>query len=144
MGIRGIALFLVTAMVAASGQTSAAGGSVAGSSLAAFPLEQSGPVLRQHVEAGQPFTVAGLRGVLLGEQEGSLEAWVLPVKLLSHLTVEAEVEGYPVPLDLNTMAREIEVRPDRTTITYSHIALTLRQGDVCAGCGESGGAVCAG
>ena len=93
----------------------------------AFPLRTDGPVLRQHAEAGQPFTVAGIRGILVGEQQGPFEAWVLPVKLLSHLTIEAEVEGYPVPLDLNTMAREIEVRPDRTTITYSHIAVTVHQ-----------------
>lgn len=65
--------------------------------------------------------------MLVGQQNGELEAWVLPVKLLSHLTIEARVEGYPVPIALNDMAREIEVRPDRTTITYSHIALVVRQ-----------------
>ncbi len=92
-----------------------------------MPLRQDGPVLRQAVQAGEPFTVAGPRGVLVGQQQGLFEAWVLPVKLLSHFTVEAEVEGYPVPLDLNSMAREIEVTPDHTTITYSHIAVTVRQ-----------------
>ena len=93
----------------------------------AFPLREDGPVLRQAVRTGEPFTVAGPQGVIVGQQQGVFEAWVLPVKLLSHLTIEANVEGYPVPIDLNAMAREIEVRPDRTTITYSHIALTLRQ-----------------
>ncbi len=96
-------------------------------SIPAFPLRSDGLVLRQHVEAGQPFTVAGPEGILVGQQQGPFEAWVLPVKLLSHLTIEADVEGYPVPLDLNSMARELEVRPDRTTITYSHIAVTVRQ-----------------
>ena len=92
-----------------------------------FPLRSDGPVLRQAVQTGEPFTVAGPQGVLVGQQQGELEAWILPVKLLSHLTIEAEVEGYPVPLDLNSMAREIEVRPDHTTITYSHIAVTVKQ-----------------
>jgi glycogen debranching enzyme len=92
-----------------------------------LPLRNDGPVLRQPVQSGQPFTVAGERGVVVGQQQGVFEAWVLPVKLLSGMTIEANVEGYPVPIDLNAMAREIEVRPDRTTITYSHIALTLRQ-----------------
>jgi hypothetical protein len=95
--------------------------------LPSFPMREDGPVLRQHVEAGQPFTVAGPEGVIVGQQQGTFEAWVLPVKLLSHLTIEAQVEGYDVPIDLNAMAREIEVRPDRTTITYAHIALTMRQ-----------------
>ena len=96
-------------------------------SLSAFPLRTDGPVLRQGVQTQVPFTVAGQRGVIVGQQKGVFEGWVLPVKLLSHMTIEANVEGYPVPLDLNSMAREIEVRPDRTTITYSHIAITLRQ-----------------
>jgi glycogen debranching enzyme len=95
--------------------------------VAAFRLSESGLVLRRHVAAGEPFTVAGPQGVIVGEQQGSSEVWILPVKLLSHLTLEAEVEGYPVPIDLNAAAREIEVRPDRTTITYSHIAVTVRQ-----------------
>jgi len=93
----------------------------------AFPLREDGLVLRRTVRAGEPFTVAGPQGVMVGEQQGTFEAWVLPVKLLSHFTIEAEVEGYPVPIDLNAAAREIEVRPDRTTITYSHSAVTVRQ-----------------
>ena len=94
---------------------------------AAFPLRNDGPVIRQSVQDLEPFTVSGERGVLVGQQRGELEAWVLPVKLLSHLTIEARVDDYPVPIELNDMAREIEVRPDRTTITYSHIALVVRQ-----------------
>src|ERR1035438_3419475 len=93
----------------------------------AIPFDTSGPVIRAHSEAGKPFTVAGERGVVLGQQDGTFEAWVLPVKLLSHLTIEADVEGYSVPIDVNQQAAEIEVRPDRTTITYSHIAFTVRQ-----------------
>ena len=92
-----------------------------------FPMRADGPVLRQAVRAGEPFTVAGPQGVIVGQQQGQCEVWILPVKLLSHLTIQADVQGYAVPLDLNSMAREIEVRPDRTIITYSHIALTLRQ-----------------
>ena len=96
-------------------------------SIAEPAFRTDGPVLRSHLAAGEPFTVAGLQGLVVGQQQGPFEAWILPVKVLSHLTVEAEIEGYSVPLDLNSMAREIEVRPDRTIITYSHIAVTVRQ-----------------
>ena len=92
-----------------------------------FPLTQQGLLLTDHIQAGRPFTVAGPRGVVLGQQEGIFESWILPIKLLSHFTIEAEVEGYPVPIDLNAAASEIEVTPDHTTITYSHIAFTVRQ-----------------
>jgi hypothetical protein len=95
--------------------------------IAELPPVTDGLVLHRFVHAGEPFTVAGPQGVIVGQQEGVFEAWILPIKLLSHLTLEADVAGYSVPLDLNSMAREIEVRPGRTTITYSHIAVTVRQ-----------------
>ena len=85
------------------------------------------PVIAAHAEPEKPFTVAGERGVVVGQQDGTFEAWVLPVKLLSHLTLEAEVEGYTVPIDVNRQAASIEVRPDRTVITWAHIAFTVRE-----------------
>ncbi len=93
----------------------------------AFSIKEDGLAIRRHVEEGKPFTVAGERGVIVGQQEGSFEAWVLPVKLLSHFAIRANVEGYSVPIDLNAAAAEIEVFPDHTVITYSHIAFTVRQ-----------------
>jgi glycogen debranching enzyme len=96
-------------------------------SIPAFPFDDNGPVIRAHPEPQKPFTVAGVRGVLVGQQDGGFEAWLLPVKVLSHLTIEADIEGYTVPIDVNSMAKEIEVRPDRTVITYSHIGFTVRQ-----------------
>jgi len=90
-------------------------------------FDSAGPVIRAHTESQKPFTVAGERGLILGQQDGTFEAWVLPVKLLSHLTIEARIAGYPVPIDVNQQAAEMEVHPDRTVITYSHIGFTVRQ-----------------
>ena len=90
-------------------------------------FDTSGPVLRATASPSKPFTVAGQRGLLVGQQDGAFESWVLPVKLLSHFTIEANVEGYGVPIDVNQQAASIEVRPDRTVITYSHPAFTVRQ-----------------
>lgn len=92
-----------------------------------FALRQDALTIRRPAEVNKPFTVAGTQGVLVGRQEGVFEAWLLPIKLLSNLRLEAEVDGYPVPIDLNGQAAAIEVSPDHTTITYSHIALTVRQ-----------------
>lgn len=95
--------------------------------IAPITFDDSGPVIRAHTEALKPFTVAGEHGVVLGQQDGTFEAWVLPVKILSHLTIEADIEGYSVPIDVNAQSAEIEVRPDRTVITYAHIGFTVRQ-----------------
>ena len=110
------------------------------SPIPSIAFDTSGPVIRAHSETEKPFTVAGERAVVLGQQNGVFEAWPLPVKLLSHMTIEAEIEGYTVPIDVNQQAAEIEVRPDRTIITYSHIGFTVRQimfspSDVAAGTG---------
>lgn len=96
-------------------------------SIPPIPFDTSGPVIRANAEPQKPFTVAGERGVILGQQDGTFEAWVLPVKLLSHFTIEAEMHDYPVPIDVNQHAAAIEVRADRTIITYSHVGFTVRQ-----------------
>jgi glycogen debranching enzyme len=95
--------------------------------LPAFPLIQTGLVISRPSQPPQPFTVAGEHGVLVGTQDGQFESWILPVKLLSHLTIEANLEGYTVPIPVNPQSANIEVRPDHTTITYSHPGFTLRQ-----------------
>jgi hypothetical protein len=95
--------------------------------LPVFPLADNPITLRQHVEPEKPFTVAGECGALLGQQNGSFESWIFPIKLISHLTIQAQVEGYDVPIDVNAAAAEIAVAPDHTTITYSHIAFTLKE-----------------
>jgi glycogen debranching enzyme len=95
--------------------------------IAAISFDNSGPVIHSHTEPLKPFTVAGERGVLVGQQDGAFESWILPVKLISHFTIEADVEGYGVPIDVNQQSAAIEVRPDRTVITYSHPAFTVRQ-----------------
>ncbi|HEX3437737.1 MAG TPA: hypothetical protein VHT24_13290, partial [Pseudacidobacterium sp.] len=95
--------------------------------VAQFPLATSDLTIRQHAEAQKPFTVAGKCGIFVGQQEGSFEAWVFPIKLLSHFHIQAEVQDYNVPIDVNEQAAEIEVAPDRTTITYSHAAFTIRE-----------------
>jgi glycogen debranching enzyme len=116
-------VMLFAAVSAAHSQTS----SPQFNSIPAIAFDTAGPVIRAHAESEKPFTVAGERAVVLGQQNGVFEAWPLPVKLLSHMTIEAEIEGYTVPIDVNQQAAEIEVRPDRTIITYSHIGFTVRQ-----------------
>jgi hypothetical protein len=75
----------------------------------------------------RPLTVVGPRGAILGQQDGSFEAWVFPWKIFSNLRITAEMEDYPVPIDVNEQAAGIEVQPDQTTITFSHANFTIRE-----------------
>ena len=118
MRLRAVAVMLLSGLAAAQSGTSG---------VERFSLRGDALTIHRNVEANKPFTVAGMQGVIVGQQQGTFEAWVLPIKLLSNFSIEAQVEGYPVPIDLNAHAAEIEVAPDHTTVTYSHIALTVRQ-----------------
>ncbi len=76
---------------------------------------------------GRPWTVAGEHGALFGRQNGKLEAWQWPIKILSDFHIRAELADYPVPIDVNALAAEVRVTPAETTITYAHAAFTVRQ-----------------
>jgi hypothetical protein len=91
--------------------------------------------LQQHAEPFKPFTVAGECGAFVGQQDGQFEAWLFPVKVLSHMQIQARVEGYDVPIDVNEHASEIVVEPDHTTITYAHIAFALHETFFATQCG---------
>ena len=96
-------------------------------SLANFPFENTVPlkIVREAIPS-RPFTVVGPRGAILGLQDGSFEAWIFPWKIFSNLRIRAEMAGY-VPIDVNEQAAAIEVRPDHTTITFSHASFTIRE-----------------
>lgn len=96
--------------------------------LVRFPFEESVPLkIAREAIPTRPFTVAGPRGAILGQQDGSFEAWIFPWKILSNLRITAEMQNYPVPIDVNEQAAWIEVRPDHTTITFAHANFTVKE-----------------
>jgi glycogen debranching enzyme len=114
-----LALILITAL-AASAQPALR--PIPRFTLGADPL-----TITRAVEPSKPFTVAGEHGAIFGEQGGTFEAWIYPVKILSGLSITAELADYPVPIDVSAHAAVIQVAPALTTITYSHAAFTLKQ-----------------
>jgi len=127
------ALFLTTALTAVAQPSSTL------RPIPRFPLGVDPLTITRAVEPYKPFTVAGERGAFFGEQSGTFEAWLYPVKILSAFSITAELADYPVPIDVSSHAAVIEVAPAMTTITYSHAAFTVKQhmfashGDASAG-----------
>jgi hypothetical protein len=85
------------------------------------PIQFSQPVRR-----GKYMESAGRRAVLMGREEGTFEAWVYPMKVAHNLRLDFTVEGYSYPLSAADLAEWITVRPECTTITYSHPAFVVR------------------
>jgi glycogen debranching enzyme len=96
--------------------------------LSHFAAEQPAqPLIRSQALPQRPFTVTGPRGALLGQQDGSFEAWIFPWKILSQMHITAQMKDYDVPIDVNQQASSIDVQPGQTTITFSHANFTVRE-----------------
>src|SRR5580700_6821739 len=70
-----------------------------------FPFANSGPlkIVREAIPS-RPFTVVGPRGAILGQQDGSFEAWIFPWKIFRNFRISADMKDYPVPIDVNEQA----------------------------------------
>ncbi len=115
---------LVLPGVAAGAQ---AGGGASFATVPRFAMDADPLVIRRPAQANQPFSVTGERAAVLGQQDGSFELWLLPVKLMHDVRLSAKLKDYDAVIDLNAQAAQIEVRPEETTITYAHAAITVKQ-----------------
>jgi glycogen debranching enzyme len=96
--------------------------------LPALPPTPAGEMtIRQRATPELPFSVVGPRGAILGQQDGSFEAWLFPWKILSGMHLSVSMQDYAVPIDVNRQAAAIDVEPAATTITYAHANFTIRQ-----------------
>jgi len=92
-----------------------------------FPLTKSGLELERGTHPGAFFDVLGRKSAVLGYEHRQLEAWTYPLQILDGFEVSFRLEGYPLELSGADTSATINVRPEATTITYSHAAFTVRQ-----------------
>ena len=92
-----------------------------------FELPESGPVLERTTTAGSFFDVVGRRAAVFGYENRPFEAWVYPLKVFEDARLAFQIDDYPVPIAGTDVMRRIEVRPEATTLVYTHPAFTVRQ-----------------
>lgn len=109
--------------------------------LPAFPPASPGLAIHRPAVPSLPFSVVGPRGALLGQQDGTFEAWLFPWKIFSGMRLTVNMQDYPVPIEVNPHAASIDVEPDHTTITYSHANFTIRQTMLAPKTGSAGALV---
>jgi len=90
--------------------------------IAASPIEITGDV-RPHQFVG----VEGRKAAWLGTETGEAELWVHPIKLAQDFQLDFRIPDYTDPVRGADVARTITVRPELTTITYSHATFTVRE-----------------
>ena len=92
-----------------------------------FAFPESGPLLARTTTTGAFFDVVGRRAAVFGYENRPFEAWVYPLKIFEDARLTFNLENYPVPSDGLQIMRRIEVRPEATTLVYTHPAFTVRQ-----------------
>jgi glycogen debranching enzyme len=70
-------------------------------------------------------SATGTRAALLGNEQGTLEAWVYPLKILANFHLRFHVDGVAQPAE--TLARTLIVRPESTTIIYVGDNFSVRE-----------------
>jgi len=92
-----------------------------------FEIAPSPIGLRGDARPRQYLGVVGPRSAWLGLETGEAELWVHPLKLASGFELGFRVPEYVEPIRGRDVARTVEVRPEATTITYTHATFTVRQ-----------------
>ena len=92
-----------------------------------FNLRKSGLELERHTQAGTFFDVVGRKSAVAGYENRSFEAWVYPLKILEDFKLSFHLQGYPLEIQGADTMTKISVRPEATTLTYTHAAFTVRQ-----------------
>ncbi|HEX8119448.1 MAG TPA: GH116 family glycosyl hydrolase, partial [Pyrinomonadaceae bacterium] len=92
-----------------------------------FEFKSSGLRLERRTRPGAFLDVLGRKSAVFGYEHRQLEAWAYPLQILDGFELSFRVEGYPLEFKGSDTAALIEVRPEATTVTYSHAAFTVRQ-----------------
>ncbi len=92
-----------------------------------FPVSPSPIGLIGDARPHQYLGVIGRRAAWLGEETGAAELWVHPFKLADDFELAFRIPDYLEPIRGADVARTVEIRPELTTITYSHATFTVRE-----------------
>ncbi len=92
----------------------------------AFATEPGKPLeLSRPVRPWEFVSALGTRAAILGHEQGTVEAWAYPLKILTDFHLQFHVDGVVIPAE--TLARTLIVRPESTTIVYASDAFSVRE-----------------
>ncbi len=70
-------------------------------------------------------SAVGTRAAIFGNEQGNLEAWVYPLKILRNFHVRFHIDGATIPAE--ALARTLIVHPESTTIVYTGDTFSVRE-----------------
>jgi Amylo-alpha-1,6-glucosidase len=89
--------------------------------------QQSGKALElsRPVRSWEFVSAVGTRAGLFGNEQGTLEAWVYPLKILHDFHLRFHIAGITLPAE--ALARTLIVHPESTTIVYTGDVFSVRE-----------------
>ena len=91
---------------------------------AAFAAE-TGLALSRSVRPWEFLSVTGMRAAILGNESGSFEAWVYPLKICRGFHLLVHLSGNVIPAE--SLARTITVRPESSSVLYAADDFQIRE-----------------
>lgn len=95
--------------------------------LATDLLAQNSIALTGSVRPQAPISVVGQKSMIAGTENGVFEAWIFPYQICHGFQLFYQNTEATIPAPLAGLAQNIEVRPEATTITFSHPLFTVRE-----------------
>ncbi|MBN2355970.1 hypothetical protein JXO59_07640, partial [candidate division KSB1 bacterium] len=92
----------------------------------AFEIESTLIDLHRLAQPGMPFNRVGQKFALLGYENGTLEAWGYPVKLLRNFEMSFLIGSSTRPISAGDIVRYIDVTPTATTLTFTYQSFTVK------------------
>ena len=92
-----------------------------------FPIGPSPIGIISDIRPKEYLGVTGPRSSWLGDETGTGEIWVHPLKVANEFQLSFKVPRYRTPVRGADVASRVEVRPEGTTITYSHMEFTVKE-----------------
>src|SRR5271156_1818756 len=89
--------------------------------------EQSGPTLElsRPVRSWEFVSAVGTRAAIFGNEQGTLEAWVYPLKIVRNFHLLFHIAGATLPAE--ALARTLVVHPESSTIVYAGDVFSVRE-----------------
>jgi glycogen debranching enzyme len=81
--------------------------------------------LSRPIRSWEFVSAVGTRAGMFGNEQGNLEAWVYPLKILRNFHLRFHVDGTVLPAE--ALTRTLTVRPESTTIVYTGDVFSVRE-----------------
>lgn len=92
-----------------------------------FAFAQNSIAIRGSANPRAPISIAGKKSMIAGTENGIFEAWIFPYQICHGFQLFYQNKEAVIPIPLAGLAQNIEVRPEATTITFSHPLFTISE-----------------